>query len=141
MSTKYNGMEDYAIVFNEQEVIEMYKAKFKGFGNEQASSEEDSMDVSECGEALGLHYESEFTGEVFPILEDGSTDYRDCSDNSYTSEPLYYLTIRNYPTLFKGGYASMDELVEDMRTQCADALPEDINVRERLRHIIGTYYG
>lgn len=90
-----------------------------------------------------------FTGEAFPLDDDGSPLWSE--GESFADESIYYVELPKSPHLFKASYRDMDALVADMlkryRTVCRrddeSRLPmlTANQVRKRLRVIEGTYYG
>ncbi len=84
---------------------------------------------------------SSFTGEAFPLRDDGSEMWSD--GESLVDETLYFVPLPRMPRLFGAAYGDMDELVRvaDEAYRNTDTLPDPGPVRGRIRKIVGTYYG
>lgn len=82
-----------------------------------------------------------FTGEAFPVRDDGSEMWSD--GEALRDETLYFVPLSNWPTLFRAAYENMDELVADARERYngVGGLPKIRSFRKRIRKIVGSYYG
>lgn len=104
----------------------------------------DDMEEDEYGEALydeGIcEYISCFTGESTIVTDDGYDEYWK-SNERYSGDTIYYISVGLYPTLFKAAYENMDALIAEFRSKLGEYLPEDFDYRANIRHIVGTYWG
>lgn len=103
--------------------------------------------LEELAEGDVIESQFSFTGEAFPINDDGHEDWG--HGDSLNDETVYYLSITHKPGLFNLAYSGMDELVKDLQQQyrkvrrkCKE-LPRLTagQIREHVRSIQGTYYG
>lgn len=97
-------------------------------------------ELSETGE---VEVQFSFTGEVFPLRDDGCEDWGEVEYKN--DEPLYFISLPKYPQFFKAVYSDMEALVSDMHMAYSQVrglpkLSKD-EVRKRLRSFQGTYYG
>lgn len=83
---------------------------------------------------------SNFCGETICINDDGADEYWKAGE-SYSEDPVCYVAVRSFPTLFKAPYSNMEELIEEFKSKVGDYLPEDFDYRANIRHIVGTYWG
>ena len=86
-----------------------------------------------------VDYISNFSGEAFPIEDDGRETTLDSED--YSEEAVYILTASRTPSLFKAAYKNIDEMVEDFKYAIGIYLNPDFDYRKRVRHFVGTYWG
>lgn len=82
-----------------------------------------------------------FTGEAFPIRDDGSEMWAD--SEALCDETLYFVPLPRMPRLFSAAYDGMDALVDAARRAygAVGGLPAIGDARDRIRRIVGTYYG
>lgn len=97
-------------------------------------------ELSEKGE---VEVQYSFTGEVFPLCDDGLEDW---GQGEYKNdEPLYFVSLPEYPKFFKAVYPDMEALVSDMHMALSQVqgLPKlsKAEVRKRLRSFQGSYCG
>ncbi len=86
-----------------------------------------------------IDYISNFSGEGFPICEDGRDNYG--GDIAYFSgDAVYILIANNAPSLFKAAYQNFDEMVSEFKQLLCNYLP-NINYRSNIKHFVGTYFG
>ena len=85
-------------------------------------------------------YVSEFTGAAYRLNEYGdpiwSEDYMFFDDDQ-----LYYVGLGKEPSLCRQAYSSVDEIVEELKNDLSDLLPDDFYIRSRLCFITGTCWG
>lgn len=87
-----------------------------------------------------------FTGEAFPLKDDGSLDW--ANGDYFDDESVYYLSSR-CPALFEAVFPDMKAMVSDMLSRYREAWEVDgrlprltsEQVRKHLRAIQGTYFG
>ena len=132
MSMRTYAYEDYGLVLTEETMKLICKMAFA----------DDPVEY-EYGMAL---YEADicacvgnFTGELFPITDEGKDnwDRSETNDDDY----VYYVPVEKYPSLFKTAYNNMDELVAELKESLGEYLPADFDYRSNIRHIVGTTWG
>lgn len=85
-------------------------------------------------------YISEFTGEAQELYDNGGTMW--CGNcEVFDGGCICYIPLRTYPTLFKKSYNNMEEIIDELREDAGEYLPDDFDYRSRLRYICGTYFG
>lgn len=135
MSTKHNAMYAYGLHLDKKALCNMYAHYF---------DDERPTLLSEVLIALyeaGLiDYESEFTGEAFPLDMAGRPCWGDVVE-SYYSEPLGYVQLSKQPTLLHGAYHDISVAVMELRNEMDGLLPDDFDYYGNLCLILGTYYG
>ena len=102
--------------------------------------------LEELAEDETVEHQFSFTGEAFPLRDDGSLDWG--NGDAFDDESVYYLSSR-WPKLFEAAYPDMKAMVSDMLSRYREAWEVDgrlprltsEQVRKRLRAIQGTYYG
>ena len=103
--------------------------------------------LSELAEDEVCESQFSFTGEAFPIRDDGTEDWG--HGDSFADMTVYYIAAPRHSTLFKAAYAHIYALVADVLDAYRTARKSDgrlpalttAQVRKRLRFIQGTYYG
>ena len=132
--TRDNAMSDYGLVIDEKSLVYAAEKALGGFNG-------DIWDILDWLESkFRLCYTSGFTGEAPLIGNDGSDNWGDVEH--YKNDYIFWIPLKHYPTLFACAYSDFDELVAEF--ECNDIiqyLPEDFNIFDHIRHIIGTYYG
>lgn len=135
MSMRDYAVDDYGLLLTE-ETMKMIASK--------VCDDFEYIDEYCYGEALyenGIcEYIGDFTGEAIHITDDGDNDYLK-SDESYSSDQIFYINVSSYPTLFKPAYESMDAVIAEFKEKVGKYLPEDFDYRSNIRHIVGTYFG
>ena len=135
MSTKHNAMFAYGLLLDEKSVRGIYKNYYEC---EVPENLYDALyDLYEVGL---ICYESEFTGEAFPLDLAG----RPCWGNalkSYCSDAIAYVQLLKEPALLYGAYHDLSEAVEEVHAAMDGLLPDDFDYHGRLCLILGTYYG
>lgn len=138
MSIRDYAVDDYGLVFNSNH-LKMLVTKLFADCTEQDFAEDMYGYLDELVDELGLEYISDFTGEAMYVNDDGTSRWDDV--NSYSSDSIYYLRLSNYSTLFKAAYSSVDDVINEFKTNIGKHLPDNFPYRACLRHIVGTYYG
>lgn len=103
--------------------------------------------LEELAENDVVEYQSSFTGEAFPLKDNGCEAWE--AGEHYYDETVYYISVSRYPQLFRTAYKDMNELVSDLTRQYRRARQQDgrlpdltvKQVRANLRLVMGTYYG
>lgn len=126
MSTRDYSFADYGIVLND--VVD------------------DNL-LQELAERDVVEFQFSFTGEAFPVNDDGTEDWG--HGDAFVDNVVYYISVKHYPSLFSAPYKNMTELVDELYAsynksrECDERLPRlsKEQVRKCLRSIQGTYYG
>ena len=134
MSMWHYAFDDYGLVLDKETVKIIASQVFDDYTPNEEDIIFDLCDKGIC-ECIG-----EFNGEAHELSDDGMFSWYDDS-HSYDYEPIAYMPLKNYPTLFKQAYNNMDEIVKEMKSKIGEYLPEDFDYRSRICHISGTYYG
>lgn len=103
--------------------------------------------LDELAENDVVEYQSSFTGEAFPLRNNGCEAW-DFGER-YCDDTVYYISISRYPQFFRAAYKDMDELVSDLTRQYRRARQQDgrlpdltvEQIRDNLRSVTGTYCG
>ena len=103
--------------------------------------------LEELAESDVVEYQSSFTGEAFPLKDNGCEVWG--GGEHYYDETVYYISVSRYPQFFRAAYKDMDAVVEDLyaryndiRKSCKELKKlSKKQIRANLRHITGTYYG
>ena len=133
MSMRHYAFDDYGLVLDKETVKTIASQVFDDYTEDETDTVFDLYEKGIC-ECI-----TEFNGEAHEIDDNGMFSWYDDS-RSYDYEPIAYIPLRNYPTLFKQAYNNMDEIVEEMKSKIGEYLPEDFDYRSRICHISGTYY-
>jgi len=132
MSMRNYAMEDYGLVLDENIMKVICEKVFV----------DESIENDNCGyelyEADICNYAGSFTGELYPITDEG----RDVWDRSemIDDDCVYYIPVEKYPTLFKKAYNDIDGMIEEFREKIGEYVPDDYNYRANIRHIVGTTF-
>ena len=135
MSMRDYGMDDYGIVLN-------------GLGSKKGKHPDfDEAWLDEMQESTPVESQSSFTGEVIPLLDNGSPDWN--STEYFTDETIYYISVVKHPTLFKQAYQDMKEIVDELVSSYRNARKTDDRlpkltrkeIRGMIRYITGCYCG
>lgn len=135
MSSKHNALFVYGLHLDRETLGNMYADYF----DDDRPTPLIEMLIS-LYEAGLIDYESNFTGEAFPLDLAG----RPCWGNvleSYHSEPIGYVSFRKQPTLLHGIYHDISEAAEAMRNELGGLLLDNFDYHGNLCLICGTYYG
>ena len=126
MSMRYYGFHAYGLLLDGDELKRYFAPS-------------DSEEAWEIADRIGLCCEGDFSGDAFPINDDGTEEW--WSPDSFDGDPIYYAPISRYPSLVSAVYKSIDEIVSELRQQLCQYLPQDFDYRSHLRSIVGVYYG
>jgi hypothetical protein len=131
------AVTDYGLYLSKDTMKDMAK-KYLDFSEKRF--EEDPFEFYDrlCND-LDLDYISEFTGEAFPIDDNGADGWGDSVvfDNEY----VFFVPILNPPRLFDRAYPSVDHALLELKRNVKEFLPPDFDYRSNFRHFVGTYYG
>ena len=132
MSMKDYAVDDYGMVLDEETAKTICLKVLKGYDREDYG-----YDL--YNEGLCEHI-SEFNGEAQELDDDGRVNWGANSDE-YRGYSIYYIPLKQYPTIFKKAYNDMGEIVDELKADVGKYLPDDFDYRSRIRHICGTYVG
>lgn len=135
MSTKHNAMFIYGLYLDEETLTEMYNRYYTT--NEMPDKHDMLFELCDAGL---IDYESDFTGEIIRLDENGMPKWG-YSLESYWSDAIGYVQLPCQPSLLKGAYNNWTEAIEDVRAAMSGLLPDDFDYRGNLCLICGTYYG
>ena len=130
MSMREYAVDDYGMIIEEEVAKEICCRLYENYDNDSFYYD---LYNSELCEYIG-----DFTGEAFRINDDGKPDW---TGDSYDFEALCYLPLSVYPSLFRGAYGNMGDIIEELKDKIGKYLPDDFDYRSRIRHIVGTYCG
>lgn len=135
MSMRDYAVSDYGLLLDEETIKIIASKLFDDF------SEDEKEDLAYLLYDNGIcEYISDFTGESFPIRDDGYVSWCDDGEN-YRCETVAFVPISNFPTLLKRAYESIDEIIDEFKGKVGEYLPDGFDYRGKLRHISGTYFG
>lgn len=126
MSMHEYGYSDYGMIIDnaaEKEILE--RGEYE--------------DLSELWEDGRCQYVSEFTGTAYRLNEHGDPTWSE--DYMFDDDQLYYVGLGKEPSLCRQAYSSVYEIVEELKNNLNDLLPDDFDIRSRLCFIAGTYFG
>ena len=138
MSTRTWAVDEYGIVLKMDDLKRMYEKTFQEDIPDNDWKEDPYGFIEPLRAKIDIGYYGDFTGEAFPIEEDGSDNYDE--SETYNCEELHYVVIRKYPTLFSGAYECFGEMVKDFQMLLAPYVPNDFDY-SKVCHIVGTYFG
>ena len=132
MSMKDCAVDDYGMVLDEETAKTICLKLFNDY-----EGEDYSYDLYENGNCELI---SEFNGEAQELQDDGRINW--CGNSKgYNGYTICYIPLHSKPTLFKGGYNNMNEIISELKNRVGKYLPDDFDYRSRIRHICGTYCG
>ena len=99
----------------------------------------DYEDLYELWEDGRCKYVSGFIGTAYRLNEHGDPTWSE--DYMFDDDQLYYVGLGKEPALCRQAYSSVDEIVEELKNNLNDLLPDDFDIRSRLCFIAGTYFG
>lgn len=141
MSMRDYGVNDYGMVLYCDELKMLASKICHSFSDKEWNA--DFSYRYECAdeivEKLGVEYISEFYGEALLIDENGETKWSDSM--TFSDDIIYYVPLSHFPNLFRSWYKDLDEAADDIRRRVGEYFPEDFDFRNKIRHIVGTYYG
>ena len=135
---RHFGFDDYGLVLDRETMKYIASKVCEDFDPDEY--DKDAYDFNEyvC-DFIGIACTCEFSGETFPFDENGRESYGDST--FYVEDRIYFIPAQNYPGLFTLPYASMEDLISEMRERVGEYLPPGFDIRFNIRHIAGTYYG
>ena len=133
MSMRDYSYVDYGLVLDEQTVKHMYNKAFDGREEEWEDMLYALYDEGIC------EYAGDFTGEAIGVDDDGSNSWNDTI--VYNNDMLYYVPLRKYPSLFHKAYDSIIDIINELKENIGQYMPEGYNYRANIRHIVGTTFG
>lgn len=133
MSMREYAAEDYGLVLDDKALRHICD---KAFADNPVNEGDETYALYEA-EIINLF--GEFTGEAFCINDKGD-DIWDRSI-SYSCEEVPYVPLKKYPSLFRAAYKDFNEIIEELKEEIGEYLPEDYDYRSNIRHIIGTTFG
>lgn len=137
MSMRDYGVDDYGLILSPDDIKTIAAKLYTDFSEDDWNADYYAY-VEEIADELGIESISEFCGSDSALTDDGDFDW---DSEYYSSEPIYYIGVSRYPTLFRQSYKNMEELIDEFKGKVGAYLPEDFGYRERIRHISGTYFG
>jgi len=144
MSMRYYAFDDYGLVFNINHMNLLASAICNDFSQEKWDNDRDYVYdcIDEVRSLFEIEYVPEFSGECFPLNDDGTNNYSNSDIITYLDgDELWYMPSNRYPVLFKAAYNCMSDLVSEFKKCFVEYLPLDFDYRTNIKHIIGTYYG
>ena len=133
MSMRDYAYEDYGLILNNETIKTICE---KLFANDLHEENDDGYSLYDAGICQMV---GNFTGELYPIRDDGGDDW----SNSETpnDDSIFYIPVEKYPTLFKTAYKDIDEIVAEFKEALGEYLPDSYDYRANIRHIVGTTFG
>lgn len=138
MSMRDYAVDDYGMLLN-TDTLRILASKLCDNFTEDDWNEDKYDCIEYVADKLNIECISEFTGEAMAIGDDGYHSWRYTS--IYSAEPIYYIGVALYPSLFLQAYKDIGELIEEFKSKVGAYLPEDFGYRQAVRHIVGTYFG
>ena len=138
MSTRFNGLEAYGLVFSPNLMHCLAANVCDDF--EESTWDNYKYDyIDEVVEKLGLECIGSFTGETFNINRNGR-DTWELAD-IYQDDTIYFMECSRYPSLLEKAYDSTEQIAEEFKRRVGEHLPKDFDYIENLKHIVGGYWG
>lgn len=138
MLMKYNAVDDYGVVLNTNHLHCIASKLFNPLAEKEWAENREAIVDDIIDRLPFVERVFSFTGEVYPVNDDGYTRYE---AEPYVSDDLYYVGASWYPNLFKAVYRDMNEALDDIKSQVGKYLPDNFNYKDNFKHIIGVYYG
>lgn len=138
MSMRDYAVNDYGLVMTRDMLKIICSKYYREYTEDRYDKDEYSFNDALYEEGV-VEYISEFTGEAMAIDDNGNDIYS--GSETYDADIIYYIPIKNYGTLFKAAYSSMDELESEFKSKLNKYLPDDFDYRKHICHIVGTYFG
>jgi hypothetical protein len=133
MSMRTYAYEDYGLVLNEETIKMICEKVFTDEPHNEANDGYALYDAEICQMA------GNFTGETYPITDNGNDDWN--NSTTYDDDSVFYIPVKKYPTLFKNAYKNIDEMVAEFKDALGEYLPDGYNYRANICHIVGTTWG
>lgn len=137
MSMRDYGVDDYGLVLNTNH-LQLLASKVLDDYSEDEWEEDRWGLVEELTNKLNIDYISEFYGTTFAVEDSGESCW--LKGDPYAGDTIYYVSVSEYPNLFKRAYNNMDELVSEFKIKIGKYLPDNFDYRLNIKHIVGTYY-
>ena len=137
MSMREYAVNDYGLVLDGETMKLIASKMFDDFAD--YDEEYDGDWGYELYDKGICEYIVDFTGEAQEV--DSNGHYWGENSIYYEGDAICYISVSNYPTLFRKAYNNINELVEEFKEKVGKYLPEDFDYRSRICHICGTYYG
>ena len=143
MSMREYGISEYGLVLGEDIVRSMIFALDDSITSEE--KDDPYFDIFDCIDILdcvGVCYISEFSGEAIDMRADGTDIVTE--SKHYWGDVIFYVPTEKYPSIFKRAYRDFSELVKEFKvkltkTGLISCLPGGFDIRNNIRHIVGTY--
>ena len=135
MSMRDYAVDDYGLLLKADTIKLIASKALEDF--EEVDEDDYEYELYDMGV---FDHISNFCGETIHINDDGSDDYWRMNE-SYSEDPICYVAVSLFPTLFKAPYTNMEELIGEFKDKIGEYLPEDFDYRSNIRHIVGTYFG
>lgn len=137
MSMITYAVNDYGLVMTRDMLKAICAKYFTGFTEKEYDEDEDSFNEVLWDGGLIEHI-GNFTGEATVIDDNGNDMYEDYE--AYDADNIYYVATKNFPSLLKTAYKSMDELESEFKRKFNQYFPDDFDYRKHICHIVGTYF-
>ena len=138
MAMKENSFQDFGFVIND-ETKNIIMRKFISEEDMELELWDEDEIIESLKDELALSYETEFTGVLYPLKNNGCVDYYK-PDNYYNDEILY-LSLDKEPNLFQATYTNLEEIIKEIKGKISKYLPEDFNYANSIVMIVGFYWG
>ena len=132
MSMREYAYYDYGLVFDDTTMQYIYNKRF----DDPIEGEDVAMALCDSEFCICA---GNFTGEAFPIMDNGNDDWN--NSKVYSGDSVYYVPFDLYPSLFKAPYNNIEEIVEEFKKKVGEYMPEGYDYRANICHIIGTVFG
>lgn len=139
MSMREYGVSDYGLIIDAATMKHLASMMCQDYSDNGYIDDPWGYN-EEVAERVGAEYISEFSGDAVGILDDGRDGWNFGSE-VYCGDPIYYIPLKNYPGLFRRAYKDINECINEVVSKVGQYLPGDFNIRNNIRHIVGTYYG
>lgn len=137
MSMHNWAVEDYGLVLDKTKLKSIASRFFAGYSD--AKFEDDPYEyVEHLRDKLGIEYIGEFTGEAFALDENGRDEWG--NSELYDADTIYYCPVIRFPGLCIRAYPNMESVYKEFKSRLGKYLTES-DIRESVRHIVGTYFG
>lgn len=140
MGMRHYANDDYGLVLDEKD-LKIVASKICENFNETDYDDDPFGFIEELIDRYSLRYETCFDGEAMAVNNDGDTEWN-YDAWQYDNDWIFYIPIKHYPSLFNHPYTCMDDIINEFKdNRIVSCLPEDFEIRDHFRHIVGTYYG
>lgn len=140
MGMRHYANDDYGLVLDEKD-LKIAASKLCDDFNEMDYDDDPFGFIEELIDRYSLRYDTDFEGEAMAVDENGNTEWSDDAWQ-YDNDWIFYIPIIHYPSLFHRPYFCMNDIIAEFKeNKIVSSLPEDFDIRDHFRHIVGTYYG